>query len=98
MKYLVTHILSNEERKEYESKGIYCYDLRDSDFGNDIAYIEKSVCVNRIGSMITNKEIKLGDKYPNDFVDYNTFVSKNKAVDKIEDLLKNNRNKDKEAR
>ena len=92
MKYLVTHILSNEERKEYESKGLYCYDLRDS------ASIEKSVCVNRIGSMITNKEIKLGDKYPNDFVDYNTFVSKNKAVDKIEDLLKNNRNKDKEAR
>ena len=48
--------------------------------------------------MITNKEIKLGDKYPNDFVDYNAFTSKNKAVNEIEDLLKNNRNKDKEAR
>ena len=38
MKYLVTHILSNEERKQYENKGLYCYDLRDSDFGNDIAF------------------------------------------------------------
>lgn len=98
MKYLVTHILSNEERKQYESKGLHCYDLRDSDFGNDIASIEKRVCVNRIGSMITNKEIKLGDKYPNDFVDYNDFTLKNKEVNTIEELLKNNRNKNKEAR
>ena len=96
MKYLITHILSNEERKQYESKGLYCYDLRDSDFGNDIASIEKRVIVNRIGSMITNKEIKLGSEYPHDFVDYNTFISKNKSVSKIEDLFK--KNKDKEER
>ena len=43
MKYLVTHILSNEERKQYENKGLYCYDLRDSDFGNYIASIEKRI-------------------------------------------------------
>ena len=48
--------------------------------------------------MITNKEIKLGDKYPNDFVDYNDFTLKNKEVNTIEELLKNNRNKNKEAR
>jgi len=41
MKYLITHSLSSEEKKHYESKGLYCYDLRDSDFGNDIASIEK---------------------------------------------------------
>lgn len=96
MKYLVTHILSNEERKEMTSKGLYCYDLRESDFGNDIATIEKRVLVNRVGSMITNKEIKLGDKYPNDFVDYETFTSQNKQVSTIEELLQ--KNKDREVR
>ena len=88
MKYLITHILSNDERKKYESKGLYCYDLRDSDFGNEIATIEKRVFVNRIGSMVTNEEIKLGNKYSDDFVDYNTFISKNKAVSRLEDLFK----------
>lgn len=76
MKYFVTHILSNEERKLYESKGLYCYDLRDNDYGNNIASIEKRVCVNRIGSIVTNKEIKISDKYPNNLVDYHTFTSK----------------------
>ena len=89
MKYLVTHILSNEERQNYESKGLYCYDLRDSDDGKDIATIEKRVIVNRVGSMITNKEIKLGDRKTTDdfWVDYNTFTEKNKSVDTIEELL-----------
>lgn len=72
--------------------------MRDSDFGNDIASIEKRVLVNRIGSMITNKEIKLGTTMSDDYVDYNTFVSNNKSVDKIEDLLTKNKNKDKEER
>lgn len=98
MKYLVTHILSKEERQEYESKGLYCYDLRDSDFGNDIASIEKRVLINRVGSMITNKEIKLGNTPETDYVDYNIFVSKNKLVDSIEELLLKSKNKDKEAR
>jgi len=85
----VTHILSNEERQNYESKGLYCYDLRDSDDGKDIATIEKRVIVNRVGSMITNKEIKLGDRKTTDdfWVDYNTFTEKNKSVDTIEELL-----------
>lgn len=43
MKYFVTYTLNNEERKLYEDKGLYCYDLRDSDFGNDIASIEKKL-------------------------------------------------------
>lgn len=94
MKYYVTDTLSNEERKDYKSKGLYCYDLRDSDYDNDIASIERRVIVNNIGSMITNKEIKMGDKYPYDFVDYNEFVKKNKSVDTIEELLKKNKIRD----
>ena len=44
MKYLVTHILSNEERKEYESKGLYCYDLRDSDLVMILPPLKKRLC------------------------------------------------------
>lgn len=98
MKYLVTNTLGSKERQEYESKGLYCYDLRDSDFGNDIGSIEKRVAVNNIGSMVTNKEIKLGNRPDNDFVDYNTFVERNKSVDTIEELLPKEKNRDKEAR
>ena len=98
MKYLVTHILSNEERQKYENMGLYCYDLRDSDFGNDIGSIEKRVMINGIGSMITNKKIKLGNTMEDDYVDYNTFVSNNESVDKISDLLSKNKNIDKEVR
>ena len=90
MKYFVTYTLNNEERKLYEEKGLYCYDLRDSDFGNDIASIEKKVIINNIGSIITNKEIKLGTTMKDNYVDYNTFVSHNKSVNKIEELLSKN--------
>ena len=39
--------------------------------------------------MITNKEIKLENEYPNNFVDYNTFVEKNIQVNSIKELLDN---------
>ena len=89
MKYLVTESKTRKEKEQLEEMGLYCYDLRDSDFSNDIASIEKYVFVNNIGSMITNKEIKLGDKYPDDFVDYNTFVDNenNVCVSSIKELL-----------
>lgn len=90
MKYLETSILDTKERKELEEKGLYCYDLRHSDFGGDIACIEKSVLVNRCGSMITNEEIPLGDKDPDDYVDYETFIKENESVSKIEELLNEN--------
>lgn len=98
MKYLVTHILDKDERIKYENMGLFCYDLRDSDFGNEIATIEKRVLVNRIGSMITNKEIKLGDKPSNDYVDYNEFVSHNKSVNTVNELLTKNKSKNMEER
>ena len=98
MKYLVTHILSEQERTEYERKGLFCYDLRDSDFGKDIASIEKRVGDNRIGSMITDKEIKLGNTINDNWVDYNTFVESNRSVDTVEELLSKTKNKEREAR
>lgn len=94
MKYYETHILSEEERKKYEQKGLYCYDLRDSDFGGDIASIERRVIVNRIGSMITNEKIKMGDKYPDNYVDYEDFISKNENVNTIDKLLEKNKSKE----
>ena len=94
MKYLITHTLSKDERQEYENKGLYCYDLRSSDIGNDIATIEKRVIVNRIGSMITNKEIYM----KTDHKDYNEFVLNkcNKSVNTIGELF--TKNKEREAR
>lgn len=92
MKYLVTNDLSIEEKQKMEEIGLYCYDLRDSDFGNDIASIEKRVFVNKVGTMITNEEIKIG-KYPNNFVDYNSFVDTNESVNSVKELLDKNKTK-----
>lgn len=94
IKFIVTEIKTNEEKQKLEEMGLYCYDLRDSDDGKDIASIEKRVIVNRIGAMITNKEIKLGNEYPNNFVDYNTFVNNNIQVNTIKELLDKNKSKD----
>lgn len=90
MKYFETHYLDNKERKEYQEKGLFCYDLRHSDDGGEIACIEKDVLVNRCGSMITNEEIKLGDKFPNNYVDYEEFTKENEYVSTVEELLDEN--------
>lgn len=87
MKYLVTSYKDNAEKQKIESKGLYCYDLRHSDEGGEIATIEKSVLVNRIGSIITDEELKFGNKkYYNNFIDFEEFASRNKQVDTIEEL------------
>ena len=93
IKFIVGGIMDKDAKQKYEELGLYCYDLRDSDDGRDIASIEKRVIVNRIGTMITDKEIKLGDKYPNDFVDYNSFVEQNIQVGTIKELLEKNKDK-----
>lgn len=87
MKYFETDVLSSRERQNYESKGLFCYDLRDSDDGSEIATIEKSVFVNKIGSMITDKEIKFDKTNDIDFVDYENFCSNNKRVYSVRDLV-----------
>ena len=84
MKYLITHSLNKNEMLTYERSGLFCYELRDSDFGNDIASIEKKVIVNNVGSIIMDEEIDMGK---NDFVDYNEFCSNNEQVSKIKDLI-----------
>lgn len=85
MKYLIKDINKNEKEK-LEKMGLYCYDLRESDMGDEVANIEKNVFINKVGNMITNEKIEFG-KSPNDFVNYFDFCMKNKQVDKIEDLL-----------
>lgn len=87
MKYLITSILNNEEKEQLQKQKLYCYDLRYSDFGEKIATIEKNVLVNRVGSIVTNKEISLGKKYSNNFVDYENFISNNEEVYTIQELL-----------
>ncbi|MDO5571838.1 MAG: hypothetical protein Q4F97_10315 [Bacteroidales bacterium] len=86
MKYLVTEYKDKKEKEQLLKKGLYCYDLRDSDFGNGIASIEPNVLVNRVGSIITDKSIYFAPG-PDDFVDYDTFVLENKQVESIKELL-----------
>lgn len=90
MKFLETHHLDMEEKKQYEEKGLFCYDLRNSDDGIETATIEKHVLVNRCGSMVTNEEIPLGDKFPDNYKDYDEFVNENEVVSNIEELLNTN--------
>ena len=88
MKYLITHILNSKEKQAYEKAGLFCYDLRDDDLGQGIASIEKHVLANLSGSMITNEEIKFGENpLVDDFVDYKTFISKNRRVKTVHALL-----------
>ena len=89
MKYLIKDI-KKDEKEKLEKMGLYCYDLRESDMGDEIANIERSVFVNKVGNMVTNEKIEF-DKSPNDFVNYFDFCMKNEQVDKIEDLFEMNK-------
>lgn len=86
MKFYITDYLSFEERKKYKKLGLYCYDLRSSDDGSEIANIEKRVIVNNAGSIITNKKINFNRE---NYVDFDTFVSINNEVFHLKDLFKN---------
>ena len=85
MKYLIKDI-NKEEKEKLDKMGLYCYDLRESDMGDEIANVERSVFVNKVGNMVTNEEIKF-DKSPKDFVNYFDFCMKNERVERIEDLI-----------
>lgn len=87
MNYLITHDMNDKEKQNIEKKGLYCYDLRDSDEGGEIATIEKSVLVNQIGSIITDEELKFGNKYYNSFIEFEEFSARNTEVDTIEELI-----------
>ena len=88
MNFYIIDYLPFEERKKYEKLGLYCYDLRSSDDGSEIANIEKRVIVNNVGSIITNKKINFSDK---DYVDFEKFISTNNEVFNLKDLLRNRR-------
>ena len=86
MKFYITDYLPFEERKKYKKLGLYCYDLRSSDDGSEIANIEKRVIVNNVGSIITNKKISFNRE---NYVDFDTFASINNEVFHLKDLFKN---------
>jgi len=87
MKYFITDYKNQEARDGFRSLGLYCYSLRSADNNwGEIATIENHVLINRYGSIITNKEIILGDKYPDDFIDFDEFALKNTKVNSICDL------------
>lgn len=87
MNYLITNHKNSEEKQEIMNKGLFCYDLRHSDDGSEIATIEKSVLVNRVGSIITDEELKFGNKAYNDFIGFEEFSARNNEVDTLEELL-----------
>ena len=60
--YMLDIRLSKEQRKFFEDKGYYCYDMRDSCLYGDGGWVEKHVFVNNCGSIITNKDIGLNER------------------------------------
>ena len=86
MNYLITNHKNSEEKQEVINKGLFCYDLRYSDDGSEIATIEESVLVNRVGSIITDEKLNF-QKNPYDFVDFRKFIEENNEVDTFEELL-----------
>lgn len=89
MKYFITEYKNNETKDSLRTLGLYCYSLRTANGWNEIATIENNVLINLYGSIITNEEIKLGEEYPNDFIDYKEFILNNEKVDSIFELKDN---------
>lgn len=87
MRYFITDYKNQEAKDDLRSLGLYCYSLRSTDNNwGEIATIENHVLINRYGSIITDEEIILGEKYPDDFINFDEFSLKNKKVNSICDL------------
>lgn len=84
--FILKDYLGHDKRKELLNKNLYCYDLRANDNYTEILSIEKTVIVNRYGTLITNAEIKLDDLFPNDFILFEDFKKNNKEVFNIKKL------------
>ncbi len=69
--------LSKEERKYYEDKGFFCYDLG-CDSWDEGFIVEKHCTVNNIGSIITTKDLGLSDE--------NSFVNQSVVDEKFEEM------------
>ncbi len=97
MKFMITETQNNEEKMTIRNKGLYCYDLRLSDEGDKIETVERSVLVNRAGSIITDEPIKEIEQR-NSFIGYDELVGKYEEVDTEEELIDNKEEKMKERR
>lgn len=87
MKYFITDFKNREACEDLKKIGLYCYSLRSKEGDwSEIATIENNVLINLYGSIITNKEIKLGNVYPDDFISFNIFSKNNEKVNKLCDL------------
>jgi len=90
MRYFVTDYKNREAREDLKTLGLYCYSLRNkADDWGEIATIENNVLINLYGSIITDKEIKLGETYPNDFISFDSFSKENTKVNSICELKDN---------
>lgn len=70
--YMLDIQLSKEQRKYYESKGLFCYDMRGSCLYDDGGTVEKCVIANNCGSIITTVDLNLtNEKY---YVDLDSII------------------------
>lgn len=87
MKYFITDFKNRETCEDLKKIGLYCYSLRSKENDwSEISTIENNVLINLYGSIITNQEIKLGDKYPTDFISFDTFAKHNDKVNNLCEL------------
>ena len=87
MLYFITDYKNKIEKYELEKLGVFCYDLRHSkESWNDIVTIENNVLIDRYGCLITNEKLVIGNKYPDDYLDFKEFAAKNNKVNHFEDL------------
>ena len=87
MKYFITEYKNQEARDTLHSLGLFCYSLRSAeDNWGKIETIENYVLMNRYGTIITNEDLKLGNKYPDDFLIFDEFALENTKVNSIDEL------------
>lgn len=87
MKYFITEYKTQEAKNDLRLLGLFCYSLRSSETNwSEIETIEEHVLINLYGSIITDEEIKLGEHYPDNFLDFLEFSSHNTKVNSLCDL------------
>lgn len=91
MKYYETRHLDRDKKNEIEKFGLYCYDLRADDLNGGIASIEKSVLVNRVGTIVVDKPLPIGNEYNCDYIDYDTFINDGENVSDFLELVDENK-------
>lgn len=88
MRYSIEPHMDKKERDKIRKKGLYCYDIRQADIGGGYATIERNVVVNRAGTIVTDKEIYLGNNSTNNYINFEVFALENEEVGGVEEVLK----------